>query len=136
MDKDDREYGFKHIKQQYRKLSLDWIEKLVRIEQDKEVAMYLSNLLRDLTSPEDSRLESSSENFDSIEEYVFNRLICYNIPFEEDKVYVFLLASKEFFAQHEAYELCYNINRAIEIIKEKESVKNNPIEINESGLPF
>lgn len=98
--------------------------------------MYLSNLLRDLTSPEDSRLESSSENFDSIEEYVFNRLICYNIPFEEDKVYVFLLASKEFFAQHEAYELCYNINRAIEIIKEKESVKNNPIEINESGLPF
>lgn len=136
MDKDDRKYGFKHIKQQYRKLSLDWIEKLVRIEQDMDVAMYFSNLLRDLTSPEDSRLESSSENFDSIEEYVFNRLICYNIPFEEDKVYIFLLASKEFFTQHEAYELCYNINRAIEIIKEKESVKNNPIEINESGLPF
>ncbi len=70
--------------------------------------MYFSSILQDLTIPEVSRLESSTDNFDSIEEYVCNRLIFYNIPFENDKVYVYLLASKAFFVQHEAYELCYN----------------------------
>jgi hypothetical protein len=134
---DDRKYGFKHIKQQYRWMSPGWIEKIVGIEQDKDVVMYFSSILQDLTIPEVSRLESSTDNFDSIEEYVCNRLIFYNIPFESDKVYVYLLASKAFFVQHEAYELCYNIDRAIEIIKEMESnVKNAPIECDGNGLPF
>ena len=134
---DYRKYGFKHIKQQYRWMSPDWIEQLVDVEQDKDVAMYISSILRDLTTPEDSRLESSTDNFDSIEDYVYNRLINYNIPFEKDKVYIYLLASKEYFAQHEAYELCYNIDKAISIIKEMESnVKNAPIEYGDNGLPF
>lgn len=134
---DDRKYGFKHIKQQYRWMSPGWIEKIVGIEQDKDVVMYFSSILQDLTIPEVSILESSTDNFDSIEEYVCNRLIFYNIPFENDKVYVYLLASKAFFVQHEAYELCYNIDRAIEIIKEMESsVKNAPIECDGNGLPF
>ncbi len=134
---DDRKYGLKHIKQQYRWMSPDWIEQLVSVEQDEDVAMYISSILRDLTTPEDSRLDSSTDNFDSIEDYVYNRLINYNIPFEKDKVYIYLLASKDYFAQHEAYELCYNIDKAISIIKEMESnVKNTPIEYGDDGLPF
>jgi hypothetical protein len=134
---DDRNYGFKHIKKQYRWMSPGWIEKIVRIEQDSDAAMYASAILRDLTTPEDSRLESSTDNFDSIESYVCNRLLCNNIPFEEDKVYILLLASKDFFAQHEAFELCYNIKRAIEIIKEMETgVKTAPIDISDDGIPF
>ena len=134
---DDRKYGFKHIKKQYRWMSPGWIDKLVRIEHDTDVIRHVSAILKDLTTPEDSRLESSTDNLDSIEDYVLNRLILHNIPFEEDKVYVFLLASKDFFAQHEAYELCYNINRAIEIIKEKEDgVKKASVEMNDGGLPF
>ena len=134
---DYRKYGFKHIKQQYRWMSPDWIEQLVGVEQDKDVAMYISSILRDLTTPEDSRLESSTDNFDSIEDYVYNRLIFYNIPFEKDRVYAYLLASKAFFVLYEAYELCYNIDKAISIIKEMESnVKNAPIEYGDNGLPF
>ena len=134
---DDRKYGFKHIKQQYRWMSPGWIEQLVGIEQDKDVTMFISSILRDLTTPEDSRLESSTDNFDSIEDYVYNRLVFNNIPFEKDKVYVYLLASKAFFVQHEAYELCYNIDKAINIIKEMVSnVKNAPIECGDDSLPF
>ncbi len=134
---DDRKYGFKHIKQQYRWMSPGWIENIVGIEPDENVVMHFSSILRDLTTPENSRLESSTDNFDSLEEYVCNRLVCYSIPFEKDKVYFYLLASKAFFVQHEAYELCYNIDRAIEIIKEMESnVKNAPIEYGDDGLPF
>ncbi len=136
---DYRKYGFKHIKQQYRWMSPDWIEQLVGVEQDKEVAIHISSILRDLTTPEDSRFESSTDNFDSIEDYVYNRLNCYNITFEKDKVYVYLLASKAFFVQHEAYELCYNIDKAINIIKEMEyNINNAPIdiELDGDGLPF
>jgi len=134
---DDRKYGFKHIKQQYRWMSPGWIDKIVGIEPDEDVVMHFSSILRDLTTPENSRLESSTDNFDSLEEYVCNRLVFYSIPFEKDKVYIYLLASKAFFVQHEAYELCYNIDRAIEIIKEMESnVKNASIEYGDNGLPF
>ena len=134
---DDRKYGFKHIKKEYRWMSPDWIERLVREESDKEVSEYVSRMLKELTTPENSRLESSTDSFDSIEEYVSNRLICYGIKFEEDKVYYWLLKSMDFFAQHDAFELCYNIQKAIEIIKESESaVYDTPIESGEDGLPF
>jgi hypothetical protein len=43
----------------------------------------------------------------------------------------------DFFAEHDAFELCYNIQKAINIIKEKESdVYNAPAELGEDGLPF
>lgn len=84
---DDRKYGFKHIKKEYRWMSPGWIDRLVQEESDKEVSEYVSWMLKELTTPENSRLESSTDSFDSIESYVCNRLICYNIKFEEDKVY-------------------------------------------------
>lgn len=134
---DDRKYGFKHIKKEYRWMSPGWIDRLIKEESDKEVSGYVSWMLQELTTPENSRLESSTDSFDSIEEYVCNRLICYGIPFEKDKVYFWLIKSMEFFAQHDAYELCYNIQKAIEIIKEKvPTVNNTPPELGEEGLPF
>lgn len=134
---DDRKYGFKHIKKEYRWMSPGWIDRLVQEESDKEVSEYVSWMLKELTTPENSRLESSTDSFDSIESYVCNRLICYNIKFEEDKVYFWLKKSMDFFAEHDAFELCYNIQKAINIIKKKESdVYNAPAELGEDGLPF
>lgn len=136
-EKDDRKYGFKHIKEEYRWMSPGWIDRLIKEEKDEDVAEYISWILKELTTPEKSRLESSTDNFDSLESYVFNRLLCYNIRFEEDEVYKWLLKSKDFFAQHDAFELCFNIQRAIEIIKKmEESALNPPIECDEDGLPF
>ena len=94
-------------------------------------------MLKELTTPENSRLESSTDSFDSIEEYISNRLICNGIIFEEDKVYCRLLKSMDFFAKHDAFELCYNIQKAIEIIKDSVAAVNNaPVELGEDGLPF
>ena len=119
-------------------MSPGWIDRLVQEESDKEVSEYvLMDAERINNSRENSRLESSTDSFDSIESYVCNRLICYNIKFEEDKVYFWLKKSMDFFAEHDAFELCYNIQKAINIIKEKESdVYNAPAELGEDGLPF
>lgn len=134
---DDRKYGFKHIQKEYRWMSPGWIDKLIQEESNQDVSDYVSWMLQDLTTPEKSRLESSTESFDSIEGYVCNRLVANRIAFKDDKVYYWLLKSIDFFAQHDAFEFCYNIQRAIEIIKEKESaIKNAPIELGEDGLPF
>ena len=134
---DDRKYGFKHIKKEYRWMAPDWIEKIIQEERDKEVSEYVSWMLQDLTTPENSRLESSTDSLDSIEEYVSNRLICYGIKFEDDKVYYWLLKSMDFFAKQDAFELCYNIQKAIDIIKESVSAINNvPTKLGEDGLPF
>ena len=38
----DRKYGFKHIKEEYRWMSPGWIERLIHEENDKEVADYVS----------------------------------------------------------------------------------------------
>lgn len=136
-DEDGRKYGFKHIKEEYKWMSPGWIEKLIHEENDKEVADYVSWMLKELTTPENSRLESSTDNMDSIEEYVSNRLIYRGITFEEDKVYYWLLKSIDFFAEHDAFELCYNIKKAIKIIKESEEAVNNaPVEYGDDGLPF
>lgn len=42
---DDRKYGFKHIKQQYRWMSPGWIENIVGIEPDENVVMHLSSAI-------------------------------------------------------------------------------------------
>ena len=137
-DNDARHYGFKHIQPEYSWMTPGWIEELVKHETDEEVRNHITEILEDLTSPEKSRLESSAEGFDSIEEYWFNRLLAYNIKLEDDPVYRWLLVSMDFFAKNEAYELCYNIQRAIEIVKENLEHANSdtPYEDDGSGLPF
>ncbi len=117
MEKDVRNYGFKHIAKQYSWMTPGWINELLKYGQDEEVRYYVKKILTDLTNPEDSRLESPTDNFDCLEDYGFNRLACYGTKMEDDKVYQWLIISKDYFAQKEAYELCYNIQRALEIIK-------------------
>ena len=138
MDKDNRHYGFKHISSEYSWMTPGWIEELVKHEPDEDVRNHITNILEDLTTPEKSRLESPTDAFDSIEDYWFNRLLGYSIKLEDDAVYKWLLVSMDFFAKNEAYELCYNIQRTIEIIrKQLDYIENSPSEVNiHSDLPF
>lgn len=137
-DNTERNYGFKHIQPEYCWMTPGWIEELVKHEPDEEVRNYVTDILTDLTTPEKSRLESSTDAFDSIEDYWFNRLLGYNIKFEDDAVYKWLVVSMDFFAKNEAYELCYNIQRAIDIIrKQLDFIEKSPSEVNiHSDLPF
>ena len=140
-DNNERYYGFKHIQPEYSWMTPGWIEELVKHEPDEEVRNYITEILEDLTSPEKSRLEGSAEVFDCLEEYWFNRLLAYNIKLEDDPVYRWLLVSMDFFAKNEAYELCYNIQRAIEIVKEQlefveKDAESGPTVADENNLPF
>ncbi len=135
---DLRNYGFKHIPQKYAWMTPGWIDKLIKHEPDEEVKNYITSILEDLTSPEKSRLESSTDNLDSLEDYSFNRLLANGSKLEFDKVYMWLLVSKEFFVEKEAYELCYNIQKAIEIIKRNidDIEENSNTQSSDDGLPF
>ena len=112
-DNNERHYGFKHIQPE----------------------------LEDLTNPEKSRLESPTDKFDCLEEYWFNRIEAYNgKKLEDDKVYKWLMVSMDFFAKNDAFELCYNIQKAIEVIKRfianSEKGHAEPVADDGSGLPF
>lgn len=142
MDKDNyRNYGFKHIAEEYKWMTPGWIEELVKHEPDYEVRTYVSEILEDLTTPEKSRLESSTEKFDSLEEFWFNRIeACCGKKLEDDEVYKWLMVSMDFFAKNDAFELCYNIQKAIEIIRRfmanSEKDHAEPVVDDGSGLPF
>ena len=114
----ERHYGFKHVDEKYRKEALKVIEEIRDFEDDDEVYDRVSFLLRELSCPEESRLESCCDSMDSIEDYYINRLSFFGGEFEDDKVYKWLDELLKYFTDIEAYELCYNIKRAIEIIKE------------------
>ena len=128
-DNNERHYGFKHIQPE------------VKHEPDEEVRNHITEILEDLTNPEKSRLESPTDKFDCLEEYWFNRIEAYNgKKLEDDKVYKLLMVSMDFFAKNDAFELCYNIQKAIEVIKRfianSEKGHAEPVADDGSGLPF
>ena len=93
------------------------------------------------TNPEKSRLESPTDKFDCLEEYWFSRIEAYNgKKLEDDKVYKWLMVSMDFFAKNDAFELCYNIQKAIEVIRRfianSEKGHAEPVADDGSGLPF
>lgn len=137
-DNTERNYGFKHIQPEYSWMTPGWIEELVKHEPDEEVCSYVTDILTDLTIPEKSRLESPTDSLDCIEDYWINRLTANSTKFEDDAVYKWLVVSMDFFAKNEAYELCYNIQKTIEIIrKQLDFIENSPSEVNmHSDLPF
>ena len=137
-DNTERNYGFKHIQPEYSLMTPGWIEELVKHEPDEEVQNYVTEILTDLTTPEKSRLESPTDSLDCIEDYWINRLTANSTKFEDDAVYKWLVVSMDFFAKNEAYELCYNIQKTIEIIrKQLDFIENSPFEVNmHSDLPF
>jgi len=119
MDKNcNRNYGFKHISEEYKWMTHNWTKELAKHEPDLEVRDYVTEILEDLTTPEKSRLVSSTD----------------------DEVYKWLMTSIDFFAKNDAFELCYNIQKAIEIIRKfiADSEKNHaePVAIDSYGLPF
>jgi len=62
MDKNcNRNYGFKHISEEYKWITPDWIKELTKHEPDLEVRDYVTEILEDLTTPEKSRLVSSTD---------------------------------------------------------------------------
>ena len=142
MDKNcNRNYGFKHISEEYKWMTPNWTKELAKHEPDLEVRDYVTEILEDLTTPEKSRLESSTEKFDSLEEFWFNRIeACYGKELEDDEVYKWLMVSMDFFAKNDAFELCYNIQKAIEIIRRfiaySEKHHAEPVVDDGSGLPF
>ncbi|KWW29970.1 MAG: hypothetical protein AUK63_1197 [bacterium P3] len=134
MDKNcNRNYGFKHISEEYKWMTHNWTKELAKHEPDLEVRDYVTEILEDLTTPEKSRLVSSTDKFDCLEEYWEKKL-------EDDEVYKWLMTSIDFFAKNDAFELCYNIQKAIEIIRKfiADSEKNHaePVAIDSYGLPF
>ena len=137
-DNTERNYGFKHIQPEYSWMTPGWIEELVKHEPDEEVQDYVTDILTDLTTPEKSRLESPTDSLDCIEDYWINRLTANSTKFEDDAVYKWPVVSMDFFAKNEAYELCYNIQKTIEIIrKQLDFIENSPSEVNmHSDLPF
>jgi len=113
MDKNcNRNYGFKHISEEYKWMTHNWTKELAKHEPDLEVRDYVTEILEDLTTPEKSRLVSSTD----------------------------IMTSIDFFAKNDAFELCYNIQKAIEIIRKfiADSEKNHaePVAIDSYGLPF
>ena len=118
----------------------NWTKELAKHEPDLEVRDYVTEILEDLTTPEKSRLMSSTDKFDCLEEYWFNRIAAYEKKLEDDEVYKWLMTSIDFFAKNDAFELCYNIQKAIEIIRKfiADSEKNHaePIAVDSYGLPF
>lgn len=137
-DNTERNYGFKHIQPEYSWMTLGWIEELVKHEPDEEVQNYVTDILTDLTTPEKSRLESPTDSLDCIEDYWINRLTANSTKFEDDAVYKWMIVSQDFFAKNDAFELCYNIQRFIEIIKRNlEAVNSDTSYVDDgSGLPF
>lgn len=117
MTEEGRNYGFKHIADEYAWMTPGWIEELLKHEPDEEVRDYVSMILEDLTTPEGSRLVGNSDRLDCLEDYCVNRILAYGIPLEEDRVYKWLQTSIDFFARNDAFELCYNIQKAIEICR-------------------
>ena len=136
----NRNYGFKHISEEYKWMTHNWTKELAKHEPDLEVRDYVTEILEDLTTPEKSRLVSSTDKFDCLEEYWFNRIAAYEKKLEDDEVYKWLMTSIDFFAKNDAFELCYNIQKAIEIIRKfiADSEKNHaePVAIDSYGLPF
>ena len=140
MENYNRNYGFKPISEEYKWMTPGWIKELTKHEPDYEVREYVTEILEDLTTPEKSRLVSSTDKFDCLEEYWFNRIAAYEKKLEDDEVYKWLMTSIDFFAKNDAFELCYNIQKAIEIIRKfiADSEKNHaePVAIDSYGLPF
>ena len=118
----------------------NWTKELAKHEPDLEVRDYVTEILEDLTTPEKSRLMSSTDKFDCLEEYRFNRIAAYGKKLEDDEVYKWLMTSIDFFAKNDAFELCYNIQKAIEIIRkfiaDSEKDHAEPIAVDSYGLPF
>ena len=79
MENYNRNYGFKHISEEYKWMTPGWIKELTKHEPDYEVREYVTEILEDLTTPEKSRLVSSTDKFDCLEEYWFNRIAAYEI---------------------------------------------------------
>lgn len=141
MDKNyNRNYGFKHISEEYKWMTPGWIKELTKHEPDYEVREYVTEILEDLTTPEKSRLVSSTDKFDCLEEYWFNRIAAYEKKLEDDEVYQWLMASMDFYAKNDAFELCYNIQKAIEVIRkfiaDSEKDRAEPVAVDSDGLPF
>ena len=140
MENYNRNYGFKHISEEYKWMTPGWIKELIKHEPDYEVREYVTEILEDLTTPEKSRLVSSTDKFDSLEEYWFNRIAAYEKKLEDDEVYKWLMTSMDFYAKNDAFELCYNIQKAIEIIKkliaDSEKDRAEPVAVDSDGLPF
>ena len=66
MDKNcNRNYGFKHISEEYKWMTHNWTKELAKHEPDLEVRDYVTEILEDLTTPEKSRLVSSTDKFDA-----------------------------------------------------------------------
>jgi hypothetical protein len=140
-DNNERDYGFKHIQPEYSWMTPGWIEELLKHEPDEEVRNHITEILEDLTNPEKSRLESPTDKFDCLEEYWFNRIEAFNgKKLEDDEVYKWLMVSMDFFAKNDAFELCYNIQKAIEIIRRfianSERGHAEPVADDGNGLPF
>ena len=140
MENYNRNYGFKHISEEYKWMTPGWIKELIKHEPDYEVREYVTEILEDLTTSEKSRLVSSTDKFDSLEEYWFNRIAAYEKKLEDDEVYKWLMTSMDFYAKNDAFELCYNIQKAIEIIKkliaDSEKDRAEPVVVDSDGLPF
>ena len=140
MENYNRNYGFKHISEEYKWMTPGWIKELTKHEPDYEVREYITEILEDLTTPEKSRLVSSTDKFDCLEEYWFNRIAAYEKKLEDDEVYKWLMTSIDFFAKNDAFELCYNIQKAIEIIRkfiaDSEKDHAEPVAIDSYSLPF
>ena len=140
MENYNRNYGFKHISEEYKWMTPGWIKELIKHEPDYEVREYVTEILEDLTTPEKSRLVSSTDKFDCLEEYWFNRIAAYEKKLEDDEVYKWLMTSIDFFAKNDAFELCYNIQKAIEIIRkfiaDSEKDHTEPVTVDSYGLPF
>ena len=111
MENYNRNYGFKPISEEYKWMTPGWIKELTKHEPDYD-----------------------------LEEYWFNRIAAYEKKLEDDEVYKWLMTSMDFYAKNDAFELCYNIQKAIEIIKkliaDSEKDRAEPVAVDSDGLPF
>lgn len=114
----ERNYGFKRVPKEHIRIVHEMIELLKKHKPSEEVYIYVSEILNELASPEISRLESQTDNFDSLEDYYVNRILAYNIKPEEDEVTEWLVVARTLSKKMEMYEMCYNIQRAIDLVKD------------------
>lgn len=118
MKQDTRQYDFIVVPEQFAEDVAFATCTVDNFCEDTEARRYINNLLVSLYDPEELLITSKTQtdDFDAIEDYFYNRVLCDCLELHEDIVYKFLSGFKEFFEGRGAFEMCHNIRKALEIL--------------------
>lgn len=127
MSNGERNYGMMSVPPAYRKRAMVWSSWAAVRHLNEEERVHFLRIIDELSDPEHSRLTSNTDNFDCLEMYYYDYILSYNKRLKNDAVYGLLTTAIRVFADYEAYEICFNIRRALRWLckKDKEYSKTS-----------